>query len=96
MKIDENTLIGGLAGTAISFSGAVIDIGGVYMWVSIIIGIIGAMVTLITSIAIPFFKWVRKSKEDGKLSDDEIDELQRLLEDGSISLKEALERIKRS
>jgi hypothetical protein len=38
-------------------------------------------------------KWYKNSKKDGKVSAEEMDELQKLIKDGSISLEEAVKKI---
>ena len=45
------------------------------------------LVSVIITIAYNIWKWWRKSKEDGKISMDEVDELVDIVKDGSDSLK---------
>ena len=45
------------------------------------------LVSVILTIAYNIWRWWRKSKEDGKISMKEVDELGEIIEDGSDSLK---------
>lgn len=45
------------------------------------------LVSVILTIAYNIWRWWRKSKEDGKISIDEVDELGEIIKDGSDSLK---------
>lgn len=45
------------------------------------------LVSVILTIAYNIWRWWRKSKEDGKISMDEVDELVDIVKDGSDSLK---------
>lgn len=45
------------------------------------------LVSVILTIAYNIWRWYRKSKEDGKISMDEVDELVDIVKDGSDSLK---------
>ena len=45
------------------------------------------LVSVIITIAYNIWKWWKKSKEDGKISMDEVDELVDIVKDGSDSLK---------
>lgn len=93
MRINEDALTGGTIGTAISFSGTLFTASEFAIWVNIGLGILGAVITLTTTIIIPVIKWYKNSKKDGKVSAEEMDELQKLIKDGSISLEEAVKKI---
>ena len=54
----------------------------VLRWISFGITILSALIT----IAYNIYKWWRKSKEDGKISMDEVDELVDIVKDGSNTL----------
>jgi type VI protein secretion system component VasK len=45
------------------------------------------LLSVILTIAYNIWRWYRKSKEDGKISMDEVDELVDIVKDGSDSLK---------
>lgn len=46
------------------------------------------LVSVILTIAYNIWRWYRKSKEDGKISMDEVDELVDIVKDGSDTLKD--------
>lgn len=94
MHINEDALTGGTIGTAISFSGTFFNASEFAIWVNIGLGILGAIITLTTTIIIPVIKWYKNSKKDGKVSAEEMDELSKLIKEGSITLEEALNKIK--
>ena len=54
----------------------------VLRWISFGITLLSALIT----IAYNIYKWWRKSKEDGKISMDEVDELVDIVKDGSDTL----------
>ena len=55
----------------------------VLKWISFAFTILSVIITISYNI----WKWYRKSKEDGKISMDEVDELVDIVKDGSDSLK---------
>lgn len=58
---------------------------------AIICMIVGLLITITCSIVIPFIKWWRKAKEDGKIDEDEIKEGLDILEEGSDKIKNLLD-----
>ena len=80
MQIDKDALVGGMTGTVVSLSGAAISVGDIYIWINIVLGVVGFVITLATTVVIPLIKWGKKAKEDGKISAEEIQELSDLLE----------------
>lgn len=87
--IDKDALIGGITGSAISFSGlAIADIDHI---VNIVTGTLGFIVTLVGVIIIPMIKWYKKAKEDGKITADEVVEGLETLSDGAKELKDQID-----
>lgn len=62
--------------------------------VSIVCTIAGLCITIISCLIIPGIRWYRKSKKDGKISADEIEEGMETLKDGLESIKDELEHLK--
>lgn len=54
---------------------------------AIICMIVGLLITITCSIVIPFIKWWKKAKEDGKIDEDEIKEGAEILKEGSDKVK---------
>ena len=55
---------------------------------AIICMIVGLLITIICSIVIPFIKWWKKAKADGKITEDEIKEGVEIIENGINELKD--------
>lgn len=87
----EDEIIIGTAGTITSAVGTAIQTSEILRIISIIITIIGA---LITYIGIPLYNWYQKSKADGKVDKDEIKEGIKIVVDGSKEVKEKIDDIK--
>lgn len=67
----ETSLIGGVIGTSISAVGTATQTNETLQTISLIITIVGAVVSMII---IPFLNWFMKAKKDGKIDKDEIKE----------------------
>ncbi len=88
MQIDKDALVGGMTGTVVSLSGAAISVGDIYIWINIVLGVVGFLITLATTVVIPLIKWAKKSNADGKISAEEIQELSDLLESTGKSVED--------
>lgn len=77
--------IGGIVGTILSSTGAIANLNEWLTIVSTIITILGGIVTLIV---IPLVAWYKKSKEDGKITKDELEEGVNIIKDGVDELKD--------
>ena len=82
MDVNRTSFIGGTIGTAISAMGIdIANLQSIQSIVAIVCTALGAIITLITSVVIPLIKWWKKSKEDGKITVEELDELKKELDD---------------
>lgn len=79
----EKEILGGSIGTAISLVGTATQTNEFLQTISLIITIVGA---LITYIIMPLIIWYKKAKADGKITKEEIKE-------GKEVLKEGIEKI---
>lgn len=62
---------GGLTGVCVSALG--ITTSDLYNWVGIVCSIIGLLITIVTTVVIPFIKKLKQAKEnDGKIDSDEL------------------------
>lgn len=86
MANDE--LIGGSVGTILSAVGAGLQTNEVLQTISIIITIIGG---LITFIILPLLNWYRNAKKDGKIDKDELKDGINIIVDGSKKVKEEID-----
>lgn len=94
MTIDKDALIGGLTGSLVSASGACISINEVGMLINIIVAVLGALITIVTSIIIPLIQWRKKAKEDGKVDDEELKELGELIKQSGKTIEQVANDIK--
>ena len=63
--------VGGLTGVCVSALGISAD--ELYSWVGIICSIVGLLITIATTVVIPFIKKLKRAKEDdGKIDADEM------------------------
>lgn len=67
----KNNLIAGTLGTVLSATGTVLQTNDVLQTISLVITIIGGVITFIV---IPLLTWLRNAKNDGKITKDEISE----------------------
>lgn len=74
-----NELIAGLFGTGSCAVGTALQTNEVLQTISMIITILGGIVTLIV---LPILNWYHKAKQDGEITEDELKEGQEILEDG--------------
>ena len=78
-------VLGGSIGTALSAVGTAIQVDEVLKYVSLAITIIGGIISMII---IPILNWYKKSKEDGKISKEELEEGVKIISDGIESVKD--------
>lgn len=81
-----NELIIGLLGTAVSSIGLTISAETLDHIISIVCAVSGLIITLIVTLLVPLVKWWKKAKKDGKIDEEELDELSDILKDGKKSL----------
>lgn len=85
----RNELIGGSIGTALSALGTALQTNEILETISLIITIIGG---LITFIVVPLLNWYRHAKKDGKIDADEIKEGLDIIVDGSERVKDEIDK----
>ena len=78
----------GTAGTLTSAVGTSMQTSEVLRIISLVITIVGA---IITYVGIPLYNWWKKSKEDGKITKDEIKEGIEIVSNGASQVKDSLE-----
>lgn len=82
---NNNGLLGGSVGTTLSAIGTALQPNEVLQTISLVITIIGG---LITFIIVPIANWVKKALKDGKIDKDEAKELVDIVADGGEKVKE--------
>lgn len=81
----KREFVGGIVGTILSSTGAISNLNEVLSVISYVLTILGGIITLIV---IPLVTWYKKSKEDGKITKEEIDEGVKIIKDGVDELKD--------
>lgn len=75
---NEVKFVGGIVGSCVSFMGASINADEISTIISIVCAVVGLLWTIVITGIIPFIKWLKKAKQDGKITAEEIDELQEI------------------
>lgn len=88
----RNELIGGSIGTALSAIGTGLQTNDVLQTISLVITIIGG---LITFIIVPIFNWYKNAKKDGHIDSEEIEELTKGISKGLNEIGDALDEHKK-
>ena len=86
----KHELITGGVGTALGVIGTVTQTNEILQMVSLIITILGAIVSMIV---VPIMSWYLKAKKDGKITADEIKEGVDTLAEGVEKTKEELDKL---
>ena len=91
MKISN--FIGSIVGNCLSALGVVLNaeqLNSVESITSIICMVIGLLITIISAIVLPLIKWYKKAKLDGKIDEEEVEELGKILDNGVKELESSL------
>lgn len=87
MKHDVIGLIGGTIGTSVSATGTAIQPNEILQTISLIITILGGIITIVFALV----GWYQRAKQDGKIDKDEIKEAIDILQEGGENIKNALD-----
>ena len=87
--MDNKSTIGGLVGNVLGVVGTSLQTEEVLRIISLIITIVGA---IITWIVIPIINWYNKAKADGKIDSKELDEGITIISDGIDKVQEQVEQ----
>lgn len=85
--------LGGLAGVIVSSTG--ITVGEIESIVSIICSIVGLLITIIFVVVIPVIKKVIAAKKDGKITEDEIEDIIDTVQNGLQQTKDEIDKMKK-
>ena len=85
----KHELILGSVGTSLGVIGTAVQVNEVLKTISLIITIVGA---LITYIVVPLIAWYRKAKADDKITTDEIKEGVEIISTGAEKTKEEIDK----
>lgn len=84
-------LIGGIIGTGLSAIGTAIQTSEVLQIISLVITIIGALISMIL---IPILSWYKRAKQDGKITIDEVIEGGETLQEGTNAVIDLIDKNK--
>lgn len=84
----------GVVGTAVGAVGAGLSVNEIQAIVSICVTVFGFIISVLIPLGVKIFKWYKKSKKDGKITEDELDELGQIVSQGSKEIKDGVESIK--
>ena len=79
---------GGIIGTIVSGVGTGLQTNEVLQTISIVLTIIGTLIT----ITMALLNWYNKAKKDGKITKDEIEEGAKIIKDGVDEIKEQVKK----
>lgn len=82
-------LIGGAIGTGLSAVGTATQTNDVLQTISLVITILGG---LITFIIVPLITWYREAKKDGKITKDEVEQAKDIVVNGTKEVKDKIEQ----
>ena len=91
----ELKLLGGLFGTGLSASSIALSSAELDHIVSIVCAVLGAIIVITTSLIIPFIKWLKNAKADGKITKEELEEGKEIISNGVEEVKDALDKNKK-
>lgn len=83
----QEILLGG-AGTTLSVIGTVTQFNEILQTISLIITIIGAIVSIVI---VPIISWYREAKKDGKITKDEVEDLTKTIDKSVDELKDKID-----
>lgn len=89
MKTNVGEFIGGIIGTSTSAVGTALQTNEILQTISLIITILGGIVSLIV---IPLLTWWKNAKKDGKITPDEIEEGVDIIVDGAKDLQDKIKK----
>ena len=84
----KNELITGAVGTTLSAVGTGLQTNEILQTISLVITIIGG---LITFIVVPLLNWYKNAKKDGKIDADELKDGIKIVVDGSEKVKDTID-----
>ena len=87
MKQEVIGLIGGTIGTSVSATGTAIQPNEILQTISLIITILGGIITIVFAL----IGWWQRAKQDGKIDKDEIKEAVDIIKEGTEDIKDALD-----
>lgn len=76
------TIIGGVVGNIISFTGLSMSSEDLANITSVIVSIVGLVITIVSVVIIPLVRWWKEAKKDGKIDSKEIKDATNIIQNG--------------
>lgn len=76
------TIIGGIIGNVISFTGLSMTSEDLANITSVIVSIVGLIITIVSVVIIPLVRWWKEAKKDGKIDSKEIKDAADIIQNG--------------
>ena len=90
----DDKLLFGVTGTAVGAVGTSLSVTELQAIISIIVTVLGFVISVLIPLGIKLFKWFKKAKEDGKIDKEELNELGQIVNQGAKDIKDGVESIK--
>ena len=71
----DDKLLFGLTGTAVSAAGAGLSVTEIQAIVSIVVTVLGFIISVFVPLCIKLYNKIKKAKEDGKIDKEELDDI---------------------
>lgn len=91
----NNQLLCGFIGTGVGAVGTSLSVTEVQAIVSIIVTILGFLISVVIPLGIKIVMKIKKANEDGKITQEEIDDIQADLQEGGKEIKEFIDKNKK-
>lgn len=75
MTVNDNNIAGAICGNVMSALGIAMSTTELSQIISIVCTVIGTIITVVSALVIPVWKTIRKAKEDGEITPDEVQDI---------------------
>lgn len=82
MTVNDNNIAGAICGNVMSALGIAMSTTDLSQIISIVCTVIGTVITIFSALVIPIWKSIRKAKEDGKITPDEVQDIINVTKEG--------------
>ena len=90
----DDKLLFGLTGTAVSAAGAGLSVTEIQAIVSIVVTVLGFIISVFIPLCIKLYNKIKKAKEDGKIDKEELEDIVETGKEIVDKTKETIENIK--
>ena len=91
----NNNIIYGVLGTSVSTVGTALSVTELQAIISIIVTILGFLISVVLPLIIKLYSKIKEAKKDGEITQDEIDDIQATLQEGSEEIKDFIDKNKK-